>query len=183
LISPNVVPLNTTALPIVNPTVDVTVIKLVEPVVSDAVVTTDGDVNVTIGGFAYPRILPNKSISKPGGNAPSLTCTITGLLVLGLVYVTGILIHKLSQVLVKFPLGVVNCGIAEPEMLIENVLSLILPKLSVTLIANVDRVFPVTSVGVPDINPAFVIDNPPGRVPLSISYVTDVEGNTADAES
>ena len=49
---PNVVPLNTTALPIVNPTVDVTVIKLVEAVVSEAVVTTDGEVNVTIGGFA-----------------------------------------------------------------------------------------------------------------------------------
>ena len=85
MISPNVVPLNITALPMVNPTVDVTVIKLVDSVVSNAVVTTDGEVNVMIGGSAYPRILPNKSISNPRGNVPSLTCTITGLLVLGLV--------------------------------------------------------------------------------------------------
>ncbi len=93
------------------------------------------------------------------------------------------LIHKLSHVLVKLPLGVVNCGTADPETFIEKVLSLILPKLSVTLTANVDKVFLVTNVGVPDIKPELVIDKPLGRDPLNNAYVILVAGDTAEADS
>ena len=67
----------------------------------------------------------------------------------------------------RLPLGVVNCGTADPETLIEKVLSLILCKLSVTLTAKVDNVFLVTRVGVPDINPSSLILNPLGSDPLS----------------
>ena len=67
---------------------------------------------------------------------------------LGLVYVTGKLIHKLSCVLNKLPFGVVNCGIAEPDIFIEKVLSLIFCKLSVALMVNALTVFLVTNVGV-----------------------------------
>jgi hypothetical protein len=71
-------------------------------------------------------------------------------------------------VFIKLPLGVVNCGIADPDIVNKNVLSLTLPRLSVALTANVDVVLLVTNVGVPDINPALVIAKPLGSSPLSI---------------
>ena len=114
---------------------------------------------------------------------------MTGLLVLGLLYVTGILTHTLSivppvgYVFIKLPLGVVNCGIADPDIVNKNVLSLMLPRLSVALTANVDVILLVTNVGVPDINPALVIDNPLGSSPLSNAYVIVVAGATAVADS
>jgi hypothetical protein len=187
--SPKEVPLNTIGRPIINPTVDVTVMILPVLDVSVALVTTDGVVIVIVGGFAYPRILPNKSISSPGGSVPSLTCTMTGLLVLGLLYVTGILTHTLSivppvgYVFIKLPLGVVNCGIADPDIVNKNVLSLMFPRLSVALIAKVDVILLVTNDGVPDINPVLDIDSPLGNVPLNNVYVMVVAGATADADS
>ena len=71
-IPPNSVPVKTTGRPIENPAVEETVIVLLLLFVSEALAMTDGCVLVTIGGIAYPRITPNKSISNPGGNAPSL---------------------------------------------------------------------------------------------------------------
>jgi hypothetical protein len=58
-----------------------------------------------------------------------------------------------------------------------------LPRLSVALMANVDVVLLVTNVGVPDINPVLVIDNPLGSSPLSNAYVMVVAGATAIADS
>jgi hypothetical protein len=72
---------------------------------------------------------------------------------------------------------------AEPEIVIENVLSRMLELLSVTLTVNVEIVSCVTRFGVPLITPLLLIDNPEGNIPLNNIYVTLVAGNTADAES
>jgi hypothetical protein len=86
-------------------------------------------------------------------------------------------------VFIKLPLGVVNCGIADPDIVNKNVLSLMLPRLSVALIAKVDVILLVTNDGVPDINPVLDIDSPLGNVPLNNVYVMVVAGATADADS
>jgi hypothetical protein len=61
----------------------------------------------------------------------------------------------------------VNLGIADPDTVIENVLSRRLDRLSVALMVKVFVISLVTNVGVPLINPALLIDNPGGNVPLS----------------
>jgi len=72
---------------------------------------------------------------------------------------------------------------AEPDTVIENVLSRMLDKLSVTLIVKVLVISAVTNVGVPLINPVDVIVVPGGNVPLSNVYVIVVEGDTGDADN
>jgi hypothetical protein len=81
------------------------------------------------------------------------------------------------------PAGVVNSGIAEPDIVIENVLSRMLDKLSVTLIVKVVVVSTVTNAGVPLITPLLVIFVPGGNVPLSNVYVIVVAGDTGDADN
>jgi hypothetical protein len=81
------------------------------------------------------------------------------------------------------PAGVVNSGIADPDIVIENVLSRRLDKLSVALIVKVVVVSTVTNVGVPLINPLDVIVVPEGNVPLSNIYVIVVAGDTGDADN
>jgi hypothetical protein len=81
------------------------------------------------------------------------------------------------------PAGVVNLGIADPDTVIENVLSRMLDKLSVALIVKVLVVSTVTNVGVPLINPSDVIDIPGGNVPLNNVYIIVVAGDTGDADN
>jgi hypothetical protein len=72
---------------------------------------------------------------------------------------------------------------AEPDIVIENVLSRILDKLSVALTVKVLVVSVVTNVGVPLSNPLVVIVIPGGNVPLNNIYVIVVEGDTGDADN
>jgi hypothetical protein len=89
----------------------------------------------------------------------------------------------LSNVFNMLPAGVVNLGIADPDTVIENVLSRKKDKLSVALMVKVFVISLVTNVGVPLINPVVLIDSPDGSVPLSNVYVIDVAGNTTEADN
>jgi hypothetical protein len=64
----------------------------------------------------------------------------------------------------------VNCGIAEPETDTLNVLSLILPRLSVALTTNVEVVIDITKESTPLMRPAvgpkLANDVPAGSDPL-----------------
>ena len=80
-------------------------------------------------------------------------------------------------------MGVVNSGIATPDIFIENVRSRTLYKLSVALIVNMLNVSAVTNVGVPVINPAEFIVIPLGKLPLSNIYVMLTAGDTTEADS
>ena len=164
---PNAVLVKTTGLPTVNWVVLVHVIKLVVLSVITELVCTWFNVILTVGGLAYPLIKPLLLISNPGGNVPSCSSMTTWLVLLGFEYIIGNSIHTLSNVFKILPTGVVNFGIAEPEIDIENVLSVILRKLSVALIVKVLVISLVTSTGVPLINPLELIDIPLGNVPLN----------------
>ena len=91
--------------------------------------------------------------------------------------------QTLSIVESKLPGAVVNAGVTTPETLIENVLSLMLLKLSVALTPNVLAVDEVTKLGVPVINPSESIVRPGGSDPLSNEYVMLEAGSCAVADS
>ena len=93
------------------------------------------------------------------------------------------MIQTLSGVVNILPVGVVNSGIATPDIFIENVRSRTLYKLSVALIVNMLNVSAVTNVGVPVINPAEFIVIPLGKLPLSNIYVMLTAGDTTEADS
>ena len=70
---------------------------------------------------------------------------------------------------------------AEPEIVVENVRSRILFKLSVARIAKLVEVSWVTKSGLPEMTPLDVIDSPGDKYPLSKVYVILVAGAIADA--
>jgi len=78
----------------------------------------------------------------------------------------------------------VKLGTAEPVIVIVNVLSLILPKLSVALTVNVLLVSSMINSGVPLNKPVVEFkDMLLGSVPANNVYVTLVAGVTADADN
>jgi hypothetical protein len=90
----------------------------------------------------------------------------------------------LSFILLNEPDGVVNCGTAVPDTVILNVLSRILPKLSVARIVNEVVVFCVTSVGIPLIKPLLDFNvRLVGSVPDNNVYVTVDAGSTGVADN
>ena len=106
-----------------------------------------------------------------------------GLSGIGLLYVTAISVHSLSYVVPNDPSGVVNVGNASPDMRMLNVLSFTLPKLSVTLITKVLVVSEGTMLGIPNISPSLLNDNPSGKEPLINAYVNEVAGSIASASN
>jgi len=175
-------PENDIGLPTKNPEVLKHVITLAV-LVAVTIVVSVGAVTVINGMLAYPRINPASFISKPGGNIPSITRIVVGLDGIGLLYLIGISTQMLSSVLRSVPDGVVNSGNAEPEIIIENDLSLIFCKLSVARTANEYTISAVTSSGVPDILPSASIDIPSGMAPLSNLQVTLIAGKAACTSS
>ena len=178
---PKTVPENTIGLPIVKFIVVKHVIKLLVAFVIVAAVVIAGRLTVTTGLLGYPLITPYSLISRPGGNVPSSSLKLTGLLGIGLLYMMGNSIHTLSNVSSMLPSGVIKLGNAEPDIVIVNNLSLIAPLLSVALMTNENNVSRGKTVGVPDMIP--LLDNtiPVGKDPEINVYETIVAGLAAVA--